>query len=242
MRRYKLATLNKEDLDLLQQKITIAQSLKDRQYSWMRGLIANEFRVAKDSASEDALRKTTARTYLALAGQLHGQILNAISESNLLLALIGLRSLLESIINTRYIFCHPKHVDDMEWINNNCIDLINRSHDNAANKSRLGDVDIRQRAEAISTKQFSYLALYDKVFSYLCNFTHPNYIALQINENNKFKETTFMATQLTLIIAHDVGDALCKFFNIKKDLTLENDLKIFADECIKLAGVNNKAQ
>ena len=60
------------------------------------------------------------------------QILENLNRSFLLIAIIGLRTLLENYINVHYIYHHPDHLDDVEWAEFQCKDYVKRSRSTSA--------------------------------------------------------------------------------------------------------------
>ena len=78
------------------------------------------------------------------------EILNSLRNNDLLLPLIGLRSLIETFINVAYIFAHPDHKNDNEWIVDVCKDYIKRANDPNLMKQKLDDEHIKYRAKKVS--------------------------------------------------------------------------------------------
>ena len=94
------------------------------------------------------------------------QILENLERGFVLIALIGLRTLLENYINVHYIFHHPKHMEDYNWSEKLCKDYFNRTLDSKAKKSRLGESSLYERAKNVGVEE-----LYNKVYSELCNLS-----------------------------------------------------------------------
>ena len=80
--------------------------------------------------------KVTAITLLMTSSYLCEQIITALSESCLLLSLIGLRALVEYYINAGYIFNHPKHINDNNWMGNISKGFADRTFDKKASKNK----------------------------------------------------------------------------------------------------------
>lgn len=89
------------------------------------------------------------------ASQLAGQIIDAVSRESLGLAIIGLKTLLEFDVNANYIFDHLGHQNDLNWIDDHCGDLFDKTNNLKAGENRLGDVSIKELAVSIFTKRIT---------------------------------------------------------------------------------------
>lgn len=94
-------------------------------------------------------------------------IIESLRCGSLLLPLIGLRSLVEALINIAYVFQHHKHIDDQEWIRQNIGDYVKRANDLKALKNQLNNEAIINRAKEVGLEEY-----YIKIFIPLCNFAH----------------------------------------------------------------------
>ena len=103
---------------------------------------------------DDSKRITIAKKNLMDSAQLAGQIIKALDGGSLLLSLIGLRSLTESLINTKYTFAHPDHKVDLVWVRAVCKDYFDRGNDPKARKSGLDDAGIERRAKEAGADGF----------------------------------------------------------------------------------------
>lgn len=124
-----------------------------------------------------------ARTMLIDTVTLSQEILNSLRNNDLLLPLIGLRSLIETFINVAYIFAHPDHKNDNEWVNSVCKDYVNRANDPNLMKQKLNEENIKNRAKEVSP---DLEAQYNDAFVGLCNFSHMlGFTPTQINLRKK---------------------------------------------------------
>ena len=78
--------------------------------------VRDEIPSADKTIENDSKRITIAKKNLMDSAQLGGQIIKALDGGSLLLALIGMRSLTESLINTKYTFAHPDNKTDLAWV------------------------------------------------------------------------------------------------------------------------------
>ncbi len=215
--------LTEEEKKLLHEHIEQAKVLASRLSVNHQSIHVSQIGRVKDG--DDI--KVTAITLLMASSHLCEQIITALSESCLFLSLIGLRALVEYYINARYIFNHPEHNNDCDWIVKISKDFTERTFNRKAIKNRLNEADIKQRATQIGKED-----LYNSTYASLCDYTHPTHHSTMLIRADIFKRNTFAVLQNALCCAHDVGDEICDGLKLKKDMELEKDIVAFRDSCI----------
>jgi hypothetical protein len=133
-----------------------------------------------------------------------------LENGNLLIALIGLRSLFEDLINVRFIYYHPKHEDDLQWTEEICNDFLQRSKDQSARKSKLGEATLLTRA-----KQVEFEQLYFDVYADLCNYSHFLANSIDVFDPLYYKGKTIESAIYVLTCYHDLIAALSSFLRCK---------------------------
>jgi len=148
------------------------------------------------------------------------QILENLERGFLLIALIGLRTLLENYINVHYIFRHPKHIEDYIWSEKLCRDYFNRTLDLKARKSKLGEVSLYKRAKSAGIEE-----LYDEVYSELCNYSHflAN-ITFSTIDSKDIKSGTIWVAIYAITLYQDILAAIIFFFHFSFDDYIEEIL------------------
>lgn len=153
------------------------------------------------------------------------QILENLNRSFLLIAIIGLRTLLENYINVHYIYHHPDHLDDVEWAESQCKDYIKRSLDPQSQKSKIGEKSLYQRAKSIN---FEDLYLY--IYSELCNYSH--FLANSLDSMASpsfFKAKTIETTIYAITFYQDILIAISSFYKTSFDVFID-DIFIFKNK------------
>ncbi len=153
------------------------------------------------------------------------QILENHNRSLLLIAIIGLRTLLENHINVHYIYHHPDHLEDVEWAELQCKDYIKRSLDPQAQKSKIGEKTLYQRAKLINFED-----LYIYIYSELCNYTH--FLANSLDSTaipSYFKAKTIETAIYTITFYQDILIAISSFYKTSFDVFID-DIFIFKNK------------
>ena len=156
--------------------------------------------------------------------QLSGQVMIALAGGSLLLSLIGIRTLVESLINTKYTFDYPGKGDPVSWSASICEDYLKRGNDPKAMKSKLHEKAIKARAQEVELEE-----LYDKTYASLCNYTHLHIHTSTLNNPQYFAAFTQNAFVEVLSLERDVRDAIQDHFNIKGWRLLDERIKQFRD-------------
>jgi len=172
--------------------------------------IRDEIPMPTGASQPDRHRVIIAKKNLIDSAQLTGQIIRALDGGSTLLALIGLRSLTESLINTKYAFAHPKKKDNAGWAQQVCDDYFKRGNDPGAYKNRLNDETIARRAKEIGEQD-----LYNKTYVGLCNYSHMLVHTGLPNNPVKFEEFTRNGYVTDLTTLHDIREHIRGHFGIK---------------------------
>ena len=165
---------------------------------------------AVDESNENEKNRASITKNNIHSAQLAGQIIGARDGGSLLLALIGLRSLTESLITTKYAFTHPKHAGDIQWTYDVCKDYFDRGNNLAAIKARLNEDSIAQRAKDSGADD-----IYNKTFAGLCNYSHVLVHSSLLNDSKRFEDFTRNSYAVVLTTLHDVREHVQTHFGIK---------------------------
>jgi len=216
---------------MAEDKITLEQITKEGKEIYVElfqlGLsLAKKLRKDNDAGEKDSSRRAVLKGFLISGCQLSGQIIEAVSREHLVLALIGLRSLLEFDINSSYIFDHPKHRHDSEWIYDLCKDLFDRANDLGKFKNKLGGVGIKQRAKEIGRPD-----LYEKNYAGLCDYSHLILRPPFLNKTEIHKKLTPAIISHSLCHLADIIDAVIISNNFIWEHDLKNKVVSFRDKC-----------
>jgi len=173
--------------------------------------IALAKKIPKDSdkGEKETSRRAVLKGFLMSGCQLEIQIIDAVSRRHLILALIGLRSLLEHDINSNYIFDHPRHKHDLKWIYDHCKDIFDRTNDLGMSKNQLGGVGLKQRAKAIG-----FLHLYEKNYAGLSDYSHLTLRPPFLNKPEIYEK----------LIPSIISQCLCNLLGIIDSVIVSNNL------------------
>lgn len=150
--------------------------------------------------------------FAPMAEMLVLQILENLEKGFLLIAIIGLRGLVENYFNVHYIFHHPEHLNDNNWANKLCKDYMERSESFKAKKSKLGEVSLYKRAKSVGLEEF-----YKVVYSGLCNYSH--FLAKVVNVTHPaiYKGTTIETAVHDITCYQDILATIAMFFSFSFD-------------------------
>ncbi len=154
-------------------------------------------------------------------GQLAGQIIEALKSGCLQLALLGLRSLTEEVINTKYIFAHPEHLKDLDHTYGVCRDAFERV-DNDLQFNQLGGKSIKQRSRAVGLEE-----MYDQDFNSLSNYTHMTLRVGHLSEDAYFNEYSAHGFLSALAHLNDIQCYVREHFEISGGDQIESDIRVF---------------
>lgn len=175
--------------------------------------ILAEYKQYKGNNKECIAPYLAANIFAPGSEMLSYQIWKNLEEDFLLIALIGLRVLLENYINLHYIFHHPDHLKDDNWAEELCRDYLDRTIDSKARKSKLGKVSLNKRAKCVGLEEF-----YDKVYSELCNYSHflAN-VTIDVVNPTYIKAKTIEIAIYDITYYQDILAAIATFFNFSLD-------------------------
>jgi hypothetical protein len=186
-----------------------------------------EFKEAKDEKERNRL--SIAQKILTESAQLAGQIIRSLNSGCLLLGLIGLRSLVENLINAKYAFAHPDRVGDMSHVYRVCGDYYSRGNflpweevksglpEKKLPKlfkqwrdSDLDGVSIYKRAQ-----QVDLLPVYYETYASLCKYSHLSIRTGALNNPALFERFTGNGYVCALTTLHDIQEYVRLHFEIK---------------------------
>lgn len=148
-------------------------------------------------------------------------IIGSLQAGSLLLPLIGLRSLVETLINIAYVFHHPKHIDDQEWIRTNISDYVSRANNLKAWKNQLNNEVIINRAKEVGLGEH-----YIKIFIPLCNFTHMlGFSPTQTPDKKDFMYRAAFVQTFEVVI--DIYTIVSKHFRFEVSVEFHNKVSEF---------------
>lgn len=156
---------------------------------------------------------------VAVATRLTEQIIEVLLNGWLLIALIGLRSLLEEVINTKYTFDHPRHQKDLQHTYQVCSDYLNKVNEENPMYNRLHDKPVAKRAEEADLTE-----LYKKTYSSLCNYTHLSLRKGQLIEEPRFRKYSALGFISALEYLHDIQKYLSQHFEIARSVKITDQL------------------
>ncbi len=211
-------------------KISLEQGIKegrDLSVELFRFGISLAKKIPKDNdkGENESSRRAVLKGFLISGCQLSGQIIDAVSRRNLILSLIGLRSLLEFDINANYIFDNPKHKNESKWVYGLCKDIFDRANDLKMLKSKLGNTSLRQRASAIGRAD-----LYDNNYSVLCDYSHLIIRPPFLNKQEIHEKLSPAIISQALCHLLDIIDAVIVSNNFIWDQDLRNRVIVFRDK------------
>lgn len=180
--------------------------------------------ISKQSIDTDN-RAAIAKKNISDSALLSGQIIKALDIGSLLLALIGLRSLTESYINTKYTFAHPEK-ESLEikilWANKVCDDYFTRGNDPKAQKAFLNEETIKKRAKEAGLEE-----LYEKDFVSLCNYSHMQIHTCSLNKQKYIEDFNRNAYVSALVRLDNICEMIQKHYDIKRCETHSNHIEEF---------------
>lgn len=186
--------------------------------------IAKNISQRNDTDKSGSNRRAVLKGFLLSASQLCEQIIIAVSQRCLSLAVVGSRSMLEFSINANYIFDNPKHKNDLKWVNKLCKDIFERTNDIGMLKSRLGDVTFKARAEEIGR-----LDLYKHNYASLSDYVHLVLRHPFLQKIETFEKTSVGIISQSLCNMVGVVDAAIVFNGFEWEKELKKDVECFRD-------------
>ena len=162
------------------------------------------------------------------------QILENLKKGFLLTAFLGERALVESLINVDYMFLHPDHLQDKQWVNKLCKDYWLRPYDAGARKNRLGEKSLMQRS-AETKHQLTYSGVYED----LSNYAHLLGRGMDYLQHDVFQMYTVMTAIHTLGTYQAIIESLTHFFNLDM-IKFPEDCSLMYKEAMAIIGGTKK--
>ena len=208
---------------LFKQKLSEGVSLKDKLTKFCLYL-NKEFPNDRSDGAQNT-RRSVARSFLLANAQLLHQIVEAVLKGHLGLALIGMKTMLESNVNANYIFDHPQHKKDFGWIDPLCRDVFERTNDLKAYKNQLGNQSVKERMIAIGAKD-----LHDQNYASLNDYCHL-VLRLSIVNISPDKEDLSIDIISQALCSHmGVVDSICECFSLSGHQDLKKEVFSFSDK------------
>ncbi len=151
-----------------------------------------------------------AKSYIYLGSELSTQIIKCLNSKDILIASLSQRPLLELMINSKYIFNHPKHQHDIDYMKRVCKDLFKKA--NARGKVKHSVIDkksIYDRAKETKLKSF-----YENNYRWLSNWNHIMLKTMFFLDKEKERKVMISTLKHTLCLSIDI------FKNISRGLKL----------------------
>lgn len=188
--------------------------------------LLNELDLIYGSKKKTIKQKWMAKSYVKIATQLARQSLHVFNtkENFFLLACLGCRSLIEHEINAKYVFFHPKHHKEMEWTRRLAKDYSRITRVRSENKAKLGGVSIYQRA-----KDVRKLSTYKRNFAHLTGITHGTANSILLIKDEHLYDGVVWIGLHSVALLNNVIDYIAKFHNIKRDTSIEGDVRKLID-------------
>lgn len=205
---------------LFKQKLSLGVDLQKRTSQFTKNL----YEEIKKSTNKNLNQSVVIKSFLLAATVLNSQISEAVLRKELGIAMIGLRTLLGNNIDLDYIFDHPKHQLDQNWIDKHCIDLFDRTNQLNKLKSGLGDTSIKQRFEDLGR-----INLYNKNYAGLSDYAHltlrQNLLALP----EHLEKFSIDIISHSLCALFGIQRTVCSFYSLNLDLSLEREIINYRD-------------
>ncbi len=168
-----------------------------------------------------------AKTIILSACKLSGQIIDAVRLGHLLLAVIGMRTLFEIMINTTYIFNHPKAKRDVRHMRRVCKDILRTTNKKRGRivHSRIDGKGIEARANEIGL-----LRLYKTSYRGLSDWSHLAMRTPFISQQEPGEKFGIVSASQALTIVHDILDSICEGLGYSLDKIWTSEVIAFRDE------------
>jgi len=181
----------------------------------------------KNNQDESGIsRSAIMKGFLICSAQLSFQIIAAVKNRSLYLAIVGLRTLLQFDIDACYIFDHPDHKKDFDWIDGLCIDIFDRTNSLKAKKNVLKEVGLARRARDVGRKD-----LYDNNYAGLSDYAHLVTRPPFLNRNEICEEIAPKIISHALCHLTDIIDSIISFNDLKWDEVLHQEIISFRNLC-----------
>jgi len=171
-------------------------------------------------------RSAIMKGFLICSAQLSFQIITAVKNSSLYLAIIGMRTLLQFDVDACYIFDHPMHKNDTEWVDDLCRDIFDRTNSLKAKKNLLKEAGLAKRARDIGRKD-----LYDNNYAGLSDYAHLVIRPPFLNKRETYEEMAPKIISQALCNLTDIIDSIISFNDLKWNEVLHQEVISFRNLC-----------
>ena len=168
-----------------------------------------------------------AKTFILSGCKLSGQIIDAVRIGHLLLAVIGMRTLFEMMINATYAFNHPKHRHDVRHMRRVCKDILKTTNKKRGRvvHSRIDGKGVEARA-----KEIGLLRLYKTSYRGLSDWSHLVTRTPFISQQEPGEKFGKAVASQALTITHDILDSICEGLGQSLDKSWESKVVAFRDQ------------
>ena len=208
---------------LFKQKLSEGVFLKAKLIKLCLDLI-KEFPNNRSDTAENT-QQSVAKSFLTANVQLLDQMVEAVLKGHLGLALIGMKTMLESNVNANYIFDHPQHKKDFGWIDSLCKDVFERTNNLKAYKNQLGNKSVKERMIAIGAKD-----LHDQNYASLNDYCHLVLRLSIVNISSDKEDLSIDIISQALCSYMGVIDSICECFSLKGHEDLKKEVVSFSDK------------
>ena len=143
-----------------------------------------------------------------------------------------MKTMLESNVNANYIFDHPEHKKEWEWIDPLCKDVFERTNNPAAIKNKLGDQSVKERMIAIGAED-----LYEQNYAFLNDYCHLVLRLSIVNVSFDTEELSIDIVSQALCNYMSVVDSICECFSLNEHQVLKKEVVSFSDKYERKQGV-----
>lgn len=168
-----------------------------------------------------------AKSYILSGCKLSGQIIDAARIGHLLLGIIGMRPLLEMMINSTYIFNNPKHKRDKGHMRKVCRDILRTTNQKRGRvvHSRINGKGVEGRA-----KEAGLLKLYKTNYRGLSDWCHLTIRTPYISGQEPGEKFGKALAGQALSTSHDILSSICEGLNYSLDPAWTTEVVAFNDK------------
>lgn len=214
-------------MELYVKKLEQAQHIQ-RQYVAQTKIIIPQIK----TSIFDEETKAVSNNFIYSGTKLAGQILASLGSSNgfLQLGIIGARTLFEMQINSVYIFKHPEHSGDTEWIKSCSVELLNLSSPETKNHTRFNNSNLEQRATQINLKY-----IYDKNYRVMSEWAHLMMRTVELDVDPIAAKKFGLITAITTLVGlHNIFDSIYFNYKISMDESIEESILQYSNDISKI--------
>ena len=169
--------------------------------------------IGKSKEAEEAC----AKLFLHAGANLSIQLLRAVESGYLQLAIVGLRSLFEMSVNSKYIFNHPKFLKNKTHVNKVSILYIDLIHTKErVNHTRLNNKSFESRADESGLGD-----VYKRNYPMLSEWAHLMGRTPYLYKPDYGERFGISVAENALHALHNIYDSVCFYYDFKLDHKLE---------------------